>query len=165
MRKVSLEDGDLNKLKRFTDDFYTMIIEYLEDDELYCISFPELPECEAKGETLKKALKNRKNAKWTWGSVHLYNGHTLPKSKNKKLDDRYIFVRLSKKEKYKLNKIAWELKRSPSDVAKLFLIKSLQRIDNFIQKLKRPKAESLFDLNDVLIPASFGTGEKENFFS
>lgn len=133
MRNIKLGKKDKSRLNKFVKEFYTMIIEYSEVDKLFCISFPDLPECIAKGETVKEALKNVESAKWTWGVACIINEHDLPKPKNKRTNEQYIFIRLSDDELYKLNEKAWENRKVPELYAKSTILEKISLFETEIE--------------------------------
>lgn len=125
MRDIKLKKSEEKTLNKFAKSFHIMVIEYIEEDKIYAVSFPDLPECVAKGETIKSALKNVKDAKWTWGAACIINGHSLPKPRNRRIDEQYVFVQLKDEERFKLNKRAWESKRSASVYTKSLILESI----------------------------------------
>lgn len=51
-----------------------------DDSGKYHVSFPDLEECYAEGDTLEDAIANAKEAEATWISVELEDGTELPHS-------------------------------------------------------------------------------------
>ncbi|MBA7595448.1 hypothetical protein ES703_02411 [subsurface metagenome] len=151
MRDIELTKTQERTLDKFSKSFHTMIVEYIKKDKVYIVSFPDLPECSAKGKTAKEAISNIKNAKWTWGAACIINNHDLPELRYRKIDEQYVFVRLQDEERFELNRRAWENRKSPEIYAKSLIIEKIMSFEKEISfSDERDIVAAQQDIGDVV---------------
>ena len=157
MRNTKLGREERKRVNDFVKEYHTMVVEYNELDKIFCISFPELPECYAKGKDIKEALRNVESAKWTWGVACIINEHDLPKSRTKRIDEQYIFVRLKENELYEINRRAWERKKSPSKYVESLITKRILLFELEIKPSKIKAVKDIWEAEEMDMPKSFQT--------
>lgn len=64
---------------------YEIILYWSEEDQICVAEIPELPGCQAHGQTQEEALKNAKEAMSLWLDTARACGDTIPKPKGRRL--------------------------------------------------------------------------------
>ncbi|MBI5676288.1 MAG: type II toxin-antitoxin system HicB family antitoxin [Nitrospirae bacterium] len=68
----------MRDLKYYKELHYRMVVEFHPEDNVYFVSFPELPGCIADGKTPTEAVKRALNVKDEWLEVAIESGWKIP---------------------------------------------------------------------------------------